>query len=225
MDMMPSKYGSYKTVWERHKKKWSEQGIWKNIRDSLISHGYQKGVINVTDLSMDSSTVPTEWEGQEIGYNDGHNKKTKGSKIHALVTYTSLPVTIDLGPGNEQHGSRRLITLLKNIRIRSIRRPRNKPKRVYADNNKYHTPSVMMYLAGRGIAARIKERVNRKKRPGRPRLFDYDTYSKIRSSVERFFGWIKSFRRIQTRYDRLASTYLGFLQLGCVMILMRKVFR
>jgi hypothetical protein len=25
------------------------------------------------------------------------------------------------------------------------------------------------------------------------------------------------------RYDRMAATYLGFLQLGCVMILMRKV--
>jgi transposase len=85
----------------------------------------------------------------------------------------------------------------------------------------------MMYLGGRGIiAARIKKRVNWKKRPGRPRLFDYDTYNKIRSGVERFFGWIKSFRRIQTRYDRLTSTtYLGFLQLGCTMILMRRLFR
>jgi transposase len=135
----------------------------------------------------------------------------------------SLPITIDLGPVNE-HESRRFIWLLKNIRIKGTRRPWSRPKQVYADN-KYHTPSVMMYLASRGIAARIKERVNRKKTPGRPRLFGYDTYSKIRNSVERFFGWMKSFRRIQTRYDRLTSTYLGFLQLGCVMILMRRVFR
>lgn len=76
-----------------------------------------------------------------------------------------------------------------------------------------------------GIAARIKERTNKRKRPGRPRVFDNETYIRIRSSVERFFAWLKSFRRIQTRYDRLASTYRGFLQLGCVMILMRKVFR
>jgi transposase len=161
-------------------------------------------------------------KGQEIGY-DGH-KKTKGSKVHTVVTYASLPVTIDLGPGNE-HESRRLFSLLKNIKIKGTRRPRSRPKQVYADN-KYHTPSVMMYLEGRGIiAARIKERVNKKKRQGRPRLFDYDTYSKIRSSIERFFSWLKSFRRIQTRYDRLTSTYLGFLQLDCIMILMRRVFR
>jgi transposase len=30
---------------------------------------------------------------------------------------------------------------------------------------------------------------------------------KMRSSVERFFGWLKSFRRIIIRYERLASTY------------------
>jgi transposase len=53
---MPSKYGSYKTVWERHKK-WSERGVWKRVMDSLVSYGYhQKGLVNVNDL-VDSSTV------------------------------------------------------------------------------------------------------------------------------------------------------------------------
>lgn len=147
----------------------------------------------------------------------------RGSKVHAVVTPQSLPVGIDLGPGNE-HESRRLFPLLKNIRIRGTNRPRSRPKRVYADN-KYHTPLVMRYLAGRGIAARIKARVNTKRKPGKPRVFDYENYVRIGSSVERFFGWLKSFRRIQTRYERRASTYLGFLQLGCVMILMRRVSR
>jgi hypothetical protein len=57
---MPSKYGSHKTVWERHKK-WSEKGIWKRIRDSLVSHGFhQKGLIDANDLYIDNSTVPTK---------------------------------------------------------------------------------------------------------------------------------------------------------------------
>lgn len=142
--------------------------------------------------------------GQDIGY-DGH-KKTKGSKIHGVVTFTSLPVSIDLGASNE-HESRRLITLLKDIRIKGTRRPRSRPKQVYADT-KYNTPLVMMYLTSRGIAARIKERVNskrKKKRSGRIlRLFDYGMYAKITSSIERFYAWMKSFRRIQMRHDRLA---------------------
>ena len=56
---------------------------------------------------------------------------------------------------------------------------------------------------------------NTKPKQGRPNIFLYQDYKKVRSSVvERFFGWLKSFRRIQTRYERLASTtYLGFIQL------------
>lgn len=60
---MPSKYGSHKTVWERHKK-WSEKGIWKNIMDSLVSYGYHNDLINVNDLSIDSSTVPAKKGGR-----------------------------------------------------------------------------------------------------------------------------------------------------------------
>jgi hypothetical protein len=54
----------------------------------------------------------------------------------------------------------------------------------------------MMYLAGRGIAARIKEHANKTKRPYRPRMFDHEMYFRIRSSIERFFAWMKRFRRI-----------------------------
>lgn len=52
---MPTKYGSYKTVWERHKK-WSVKGTWKNMK-SLVSRGSSSGLIKKDDLSVDSSTV------------------------------------------------------------------------------------------------------------------------------------------------------------------------
>ena len=41
----------------------------------------------------------------------------------------------------------------------------------------------------------------------KPRAYSIELYRKIRSAVERFFGWLKSFRRITIRYERLASTY------------------
>jgi Transposase DDE domain len=103
-------------------------------------------------------------------------------------------------------------------------RPKSRPERVWADT-KYHTFLVLTYLYNRRIRAQIKERKNTKSRQGKPRVFLYREYRKITSSVERFFGWLKSFRSIQTRYGRLASTYLGFIQLGCIMILMKVVRR
>ena len=46
---MPTKYGSYKTVWEQHKK-WSVKGVWKK---SLVSRGYSSGLIKIDDLSVE----------------------------------------------------------------------------------------------------------------------------------------------------------------------------
>jgi DDE family transposase len=136
------------------------------------------------------------------------------------VTPKSLPIVTGLGPGNE-HESRMLIPLLNNIQIRNRSgRPKSRPQCVWADT-KYHTLLVLTYLYNRHIRAQKKERSNTKPKHGRPSVFLYQHYRKVRSSVERFFGWLKSSRRIQTRYERLASTYLGFIQLGCIMILMR----
>ena len=70
------------------------------------------------------------------------------------------------------------------------------------------------YLTCHKIKARIPTRA-RKKKPGRPAVFDEDEYKRNRSCVERFFGWLKGgFRRLVIRYERLATTYMGFLHLA-----------
>lgn len=46
---------------------------------------------------------------------------------------------------------------------------------------------------------------------------DYDRHLyKDRNLVERFFNRIKQFRRIATRYEKLARNYLSFLNLVCI---------
>jgi transposase len=42
-----------------------------------------------------------------------------------------------------------------------------------------------------------------------------------RWKVERLFAWLLSYRRITTRWERHAVNYLGFVQLGCISILLR----
>lgn len=44
-----------------------------------------------------------------------------------------------------------------------------------------------------------------------------------RWKVERLIAWLKCNRRIATRYEYKASNYLGFLHLGCAVILIRQV--
>ena len=46
-----------------------------------------------------------------------------------------------------------------------------------------------------------------------------------RWKVERFFAWLDNFRRLATRFERLCLMHLGFIQLACVMILLRNVLK
>ncbi|MBL8823766.1 MAG: transposase, partial [Planctomycetia bacterium] len=39
--------------------------------------------------------------------------------------------------------------------------------------------------------------------------------------VERTFNWLKRYRRIATKYEKTGQNFLGFFQLGSVMMLLR----
>lgn len=46
---------------------------------------------------------------------------------------------------------------------------------------------------------------------------------KRRWKVERLFAWLKRWRRLSTRWDFKADNFLGFLHLGCMVLLLRKL--
>lgn len=138
------------------------------------------------------------------------------------MTEQSLPVAVEIGSGREHEG-RRLIPIMKSISIKRGRgRPRKRPNVLYADT-KYDMPLNRFYLDGRRIKSQIPENPTRKKRPGRPRAFDRTAYHRIRPSIERFNAWIKAFRRVAIRYDRLPQVYMGFVHLACIVIYLRNL--
>ncbi len=105
-------------------------------------------------------------------------------------------------------------------------RPRTRPEEVVADAA-YDTKEIRRYLRRRGIRANIPANIRNRRRAkrGRPTRLDKKGYSVGRSSVERFFGWLKGgFRRLIIRYERLKLTFLGFLHMACIAIYLR-IFR
>jgi transposase len=68
----------------------------------------------------------------------------------------------------------------------------------------YDSADLRKLLAERNVKAIIPNRRNRKQ----PYPFDGHTY-KRRNIVERTFCRLKDFRRLATRYDRLAATFLA----------------
>ena len=43
----------------------------------------------------------------------------------------------------------------------------------------------------------------------------------LREHVERFFNTLKQFRRIATRYDKLAASFTAMIKLACVRLWLR----
>ena len=76
-------------------------------------------------------------------------------------------------------------------------RPRSRAKEVTGDSA-YYAGEIREYLKRRGVKANIdvNPRNRRKPKHGRPYRLDGKTYKSMRSAVERFFAWIKAFRRI-----------------------------
>jgi transposase len=135
-------------------------------------------------------------------------KHRKGTKIHAVVDPSSKPIYFTVGPGNE-HDSRRLQELVDGLSGR--------PRELYADAA-YDTENIRRGLESMGIEPNIP--VN-PRNGRRPRPYNLELYRRMRSAVERFFGWIKSFRRIVIRYEGLAVTYRAFIKIACIMIHLR----
>lgn len=81
----------------------------------------------------------------------------------------------------------------------------------------YDTDKILDYIASKMAVAVIPPKKNRKVQ----REYDKESY-KNRNQVERFFNRLKNFRRVATRYDKLASSFLAFVQLAATLILIPK---
>lgn len=83
---------------------------------------------------------------------------------------------------------------------------------VIADKG-YDCDALVDIIEASGAEAIIPPRRNRNTQ----RKVDWHRY-KARNLVERFFNRLKQFRRIATRYDKLARRFNAFLHLACAYI-------
>ncbi len=91
------------------------------------------------------------------------------------------------------------------------------PERLIGDCA-YDSDPLDRQLAEQGIELIAPHRANRKSptQDGRP-LRRY----RRRWKIERLFAWLHNFRRLVTRYEYHSANFFGFVQLGCLCILLR----
>ena len=92
-----------------------------------------------------------------------------------------------------------------------------RPRELYADSA-YDTESIREWLRSINVEANMP--VN-PRNGRRPKPYRVGLYGRMRSAVERFYGWLKTFRRITIRYERLAMTYKAFINIASIIIHLR----
>ena len=89
----------------------------------------------------------------------------------------------------------------------------NLPGQTVVADKGYDADHFVTTIEVTGAEAVIPPRSNRLT----PREFDHYLY-RARNLIERFFARLKHFRRIATRYDKLAKSFLSFIHLACAFV-------
>ena len=138
---------------------------------------------------------------QALGYSRGGF----GSKLHLICDGRGTPLAAVLTPG-QAHESKSAEALVDAVKIGR----RTRPRRVAGDKG-YSYRFVRRMLRDRRITPLIPARSDQPSDP----TFDREAY-KRRNVVERLVGWLKERRRLSTRFEKLADSYLAMVKLAFI---------
>lgn len=141
----------------------------------------------------------------------GPTKRGKGSKLMAVADRHGLPLAVNVASASPAE-VRLVIATLEARFIPEL------PERLIGDKA-YDRDPLAAQLAEGNIELIAPNRSNRKVKTqdGRP-LRRY----RRRWKIERLFAWLYNFRRLVTRWEYDVVNFLGFVQLGCIVILLRR---
>ncbi|WP_265016528.1 MULTISPECIES: IS5 family transposase [unclassified Wolbachia] len=193
--LLPKIYGNYRSIHKRFKR-WCEKGIWEKLLEYTKQEPALEAVIidgTIVRAHPCSAGYTKDSKDQEAL---GRSKGGFTTKIHALVDALGNLLKFTLTPGQRNEITQAPV-LTENIYNSTV----------VADKG-YDSNAFVTSLESKGCIVVIPPRRNRKVQ----RYYDEHIY-KERHLIECFFGKIKNFRRIFSRFDKTAEVFMGFLNL------------
>lgn len=194
---LPAEFGPWNSVYTRWWR-WNRSGVWAALLKLLSVE--EKGRL----VHLDATHVKVHQDASQVGEEptDAAIGRTKGglnTKLTALVDAQGHALQIRLDPGNRAD-----VKAAEEMEIPT-------GKRVVADKG-YDSNALRAMIWKAGAIPCIPP-LSTRKHPARW----HRGYYRHRHRVENFFQRIKRYRRIGTRYDKLALSFLAFVQLAAVL--------
>jgi transposase len=198
-NQLPERYGKWNSVYRFHNR-WAKRGVFKLMVESTVraAEADEFKIIDATHIKVHQDACHFSQSAEQQGF--GKTKGGRNSKLNAVTNSKGKLVNLKLVPGNESD-MRTATEVLGEV----------DGLVVLADRG-YDSDAIRQYISSNGGFPNIPGRKNRKKAP-----FYVKEVGRRRHVVENFFARIKRFRRVSTRYDRLAETYLSFVFLASLM--------
>jgi len=197
--LLPPIYGHWRSVHQRFMR-WSKKGLWEKLFQSIQDPDLQEVMLDGTSIrahACSSGYEKNSGEEQSLGRSKGGFT----TKIHALVDALGCPLKITLSSG-QRHAITQASLLTENQQADCL-----------IGDKAYDKVSFIEELSSNIKKVVIPPRKNRREK----RDYDVDIY-KERHLIECFFGKIKHFRRIFSRFDKAAHTFLSFIHFVSTLI-------
>nr|WP_280439575.1 IS5 family transposase [Nocardia cyriacigeorgica] len=209
--MLPPSFGV--TVPNAHRRftVWTEAGLWRRLHRAVLDELGSRGLIDWSRAVIDAASVRAK-KGPLTGPSPVDRGKA-GSKIHVLSDRAGLPLSVGISAANanDSHALKPLLMAIPAVRSRRGPR-RRRPGKLHADKA-YDTAELRQWVRDRGISVRIAcKGIESSERLGRHRWV-----------IERTISWMTGYHRLNIRYDRKATHFLGFLTLAASLTCFKKL--
>jgi len=200
---LPHYYGNYKSIHKRFLA-WAKKDIWNEILAHFAKDCYPESFLIDGSIIRAHACASGYQKDSQEEQALGRSKGGFTTKIHALVDALGLPIRFILTPGQSSE-IKQAPKLIEDITGANI-----------LGDKAFDCDGFIQQLTSQNCKPVIPPRSNRKVQ----REVDYYLY-KERHLIECFFSKVKHFRRIFSRFDKMAVAYMGFLAFASTIIWLR----